>query len=889
MDAPVLPAPIAGMTRPPFPYPGLRPFEPEEWQIFFGRETMIDEVIARLAQQHLVMIHGASGSGKSSLVRAGVLPKLARQHLRHGMPWLTCAMRPSGGPLWSLATELARLEGHAEDLSRISDIMRLFNRRGATLAGVIDSLDALAGKRMCILVDQFEELFRYERETSREEAELFVDLLIGALPPAPESDAETPGPAAGNLHVVLTMRSEFLGECARFDGFAEVVNRTQYLVPPLTQPALMRAIQLPARLYGGEVTTELAQRLVADVRGKQDELPLIQHGLMLFWHDAVQSKPSETIVLGSSVLPGGASLAQLLSDHADRVMQEVAPTAADRLDVERVFRALTDINAEGQAIRRPQAFAQLATTCGIAPERLRRIIDAFRAEGVSFLTPYFPAAITERTVIDISHEALIRYWRAIADPQLGWLRREFDDGLRWRSLLFEAKEFATDRKRLLSAATTAERQRWLADRSQVWSERYGGQWPLVVRFVNASAKAVVRARRIRRLWLFPAIAMAAIAPPMMINDGLFDAFKADSDMFVGMVVIAIGGGLLANLIAMGVDYSRSLVGHISTRLRRGAADVAAVPAGIRAARLRRPWPDRWRVTWGRMKTAAYVLLLAGYVAGLGWVFRGAIMDPPKFAVDVGDAAYRDRHYAGALRWYRKAAEYGNQEAQYDLGYLYANGQGTKQDYPRAMAWYRKAADRGRPNAQSAVADLYANGQGVPQDFVLAMTWYRKAADQGDAYAENQVGWLYDTGKGVPRNDAEAIVWFRRSADHGNAVACRNTGTLYEEGSGVVRDYQAAMKWFRKGADGGDPVSFNNIGYLYENGLGVKRDYAQAMSWYRKAADKGTAAAKYHIARLYESGLGVPKDDDRAFDWMINAAEAGEARAKDWLNARRSGR
>ena len=99
MDAPTVTVGTVSATRPPFPYPGLRPFEIEEWLIFFGRETMIDEVIGRLAREHLVLIHGASGSGKSSLVRAGVLPKLARQHLRHGAQWLTCAMRPSGGPL----------------------------------------------------------------------------------------------------------------------------------------------------------------------------------------------------------------------------------------------------------------------------------------------------------------------------------------------------------------------------------------------------------------------------------------------------------------------------------------------------------------------------------------------------------------------------------------------------------------------------------------------------------------------------------------------------------------------------------------------------------------------------------------------------------------------
>ena len=109
-DDVLVPDRLLATARPPQPYPGLRPFEMEEWSIFFGREPMIDQVIELLARQRLVVVHGASGSGKSSLIRAGVLPRLARQHLRHGVPWRTAAMRPSGGPLWNLAVVLAHTE-----------------------------------------------------------------------------------------------------------------------------------------------------------------------------------------------------------------------------------------------------------------------------------------------------------------------------------------------------------------------------------------------------------------------------------------------------------------------------------------------------------------------------------------------------------------------------------------------------------------------------------------------------------------------------------------------------------------------------------------------------------------------------------------------------------
>ena len=91
------------------PYPGLRPFEADEWPIFFGREDMVDDVIDRLADRCLVLVHGSSGSGKSSLIRAGVLPRLQRMHQHNRLGWSTAAMRPAGGPLWNLQRHWRRV------------------------------------------------------------------------------------------------------------------------------------------------------------------------------------------------------------------------------------------------------------------------------------------------------------------------------------------------------------------------------------------------------------------------------------------------------------------------------------------------------------------------------------------------------------------------------------------------------------------------------------------------------------------------------------------------------------------------------------------------------------------------------------------------------------
>ena len=269
--AAALAVPALEPELPDSPYPGLRPFEKREWPVFFGRERMTEEVVDRLLERQLVFVHGSSGSGKSSLVRAGVLPRLEQYHARGGGVWRTCAMRPGDDPLGFLALALAGLAGGTDPLP----FLRLLNRGRDAAPALAGELRLGPGERACVLLDQFEELFQATGREAAEEARLFADVLVGLAGEPP------PG-----LYAVATMRSEFLGHCARFPGLVEAVNRTQYLLPPLERPDLLRAIREPATLYGGEVEAPLAERLVADAADSKDPLPLIQHALMLLWREA---------------------------------------------------------------------------------------------------------------------------------------------------------------------------------------------------------------------------------------------------------------------------------------------------------------------------------------------------------------------------------------------------------------------------------------------------------------------------------------------------------------------------------------------------------------------------------------------------------------------------
>jgi len=474
---------VFDVELPPAPYPGLRPFEKNEWPIFFGRERMCDEIIAQLLQKQLIVVHGDSGSGKSSVIRAGVLPRLEQESARTGVRWRTGIAVPGEAPLWNMAEALAKIDGGADE-ERVVELRRALNGGNAAAATLAKLIGCNASNSVCILIDQFEELFAHARRHGADEATLLTQLLVTLL------QAQTPG-----LYVVLTMRSEFLGVCARFAGFAELVNETQYLLPRMSASDLCRAIVEAARLYDGSVGMDLANRMIAEAGGSQDQLPLIQHGLMLMHHERANASPWR---LGLENCRDG--LTQSLSRHADSVMAAcVREHGVPPAVVEQIFRALTEINADGQAIRRPQTLRALLETSAAAETHVRAVIDAFRAEGVSFLRPYGVQALSEHDLVDVSHEALIRCWGKLAEKKDGWLVREFRDGLLWRALLVQTESFERDAADVIGRSVINERSAWFARHNEAWAKRYGGQWERVAKLISASEQARAAMERRERI------------------------------------------------------------------------------------------------------------------------------------------------------------------------------------------------------------------------------------------------------------------------------------------------------------------------------------------------------------------------------------------------------
>lgn len=188
----------------------------------------------------------------------------------------------------------------------------------------------------------------------------------------------------------------------------------------------------------------------------------------------------------------------------------------------------------------------------------------------------------------------------------------------------------------------------------------------------------------------------------------------------------------------------------------------------------------------------------------------------------------------------------------------------------AIDWYRIAAEQGDARASYELGTMYAKGEGVPRDYVKAAFWYRDAARRGSVRAQSSLGSAYADGQGVPRNYAEAAYWYHKAAGKGDVAAQYDLGVLYAKGQGVRQSDVNADRWYRRAAKQGDSNAQSSLGMAYANAQGVPRNYAKAAQWFRRAAEHGNSDAQYDLGVLCATGQGVPRDDIRAYKWWMLA-------------------
>lgn len=476
------------------PFPGLRPYRTEDQDFFFGREDQIFALYRLFDHSHFVAVVGSSGSGKSSLVRAGLLPLLARESVEPtGRTWKMIQMHPGDAPIGSLATAMVQQlfpdDGPNIAAARRERIRFALRRSSFGMSDALRELD-LGNASTILVVDQFEELFRYaarrqggegaEEAQRQEEATQFVQVLLAA-----SRDRSL------NVYVLLTMRSDFIGDCANFRGLPEAVSASQFLVPSLTRDQREEAIRRPIERAGATIEPALVERLLNDGGDDIDQLPVLQHCLSRLWEQAGRQREDaadrQAGSLEAATVGGGrratmndyvaiGGMTHALSQHADKVFEEVSDKA---LAVEQAFRSLAEIDSQGRIVRRARLYRDLLAETGVPADDLQAVVNRFRDDDCSFLTPPQSETpdLTDQTRVDVGHEALLRRWERVSGdprsgaPYTGWLRAEVADAREYRGLLAMAE--AKDR---IGPDSVEERwKRWTSrPRTAAWAERYGG-------------------------------------------------------------------------------------------------------------------------------------------------------------------------------------------------------------------------------------------------------------------------------------------------------------------------------------------------------------------------------------------------------------------------------
>ncbi|HEX5474624.1 MAG TPA: hypothetical protein VFX12_08200 [Vicinamibacterales bacterium] len=467
------------------PFPGLRPFEPDEDHLFFGREREIDELLRRLRSTRFLSVIGASGSGKSSLVRCGLIPSLYSGFMvAAGSSWRVAILRPGEDPIGNLAAALDAPDvlgavGELQSTNRV--LLEATLRRGTLgLVGAVRQSGIPAGENLLVIVDQFEELFRFRRSreaaNSRDEAIVFVNLLLAAA-----GQTEVP------IYVVLTMRSDFVGDCMQVQGLAEAVNDGQYLVPRMRREELRAAVTGPVAVGGAAIAPRLVLRILNDIGDNPDQLPVLQHALMRTWEYWERHAASgEPIDIADYDAVG--TLQDALSKHAEEAYADSARLGGQL--VERLFKALTDTFSDPRGVRRPTSVADLASICEASEAEVTEAIEIFRRPGRSFLMPPARIPLTSRSIVDLSHESLMRCWTRL----ITWAEEERASAAFYARLSQAAFWHDEGTAGLWRDPELALGSRWRRDNSPTaaWAARYNDSFDRAIAFLDESEQTAAR-------------------------------------------------------------------------------------------------------------------------------------------------------------------------------------------------------------------------------------------------------------------------------------------------------------------------------------------------------------------------------------------------------------
>ncbi|MBS1682475.1 MAG: hypothetical protein JST48_12250 [Bacteroidetes bacterium] len=462
------------------PFPGLRPFTMEECYLFFGREGQVDDILLKLSANRSITVMGYSGSGKSSLMFCGLLPVLYGGFMTEsGAFWGILTSRPGSSPINNLTesilnylVEAKRIEAEDAPIHKaiINSVLRSGPHGLIELARFIQKDE---NENIFFLIDQFEELFRFAESGNEEavnEATAFVNLILTAV-----EQKNVP------IYIALNMRSDFVGDSTRFQGLTEMINASNYLVPQMTREQKRMAIEGPVAVSGAKISARLVKRLLNDVGDNQDQLPILQHAMMRTWdYWLTNHDPGEPIDIRHYNSIG--KIEQALSLHANEAYEELSVRQKEIAEI--LFKSITEKNQENQGLRRPAKVELIAELTQSQEKEVLDVIENFRKPGRSFLMPGSQVALSADSVVELSHESLMRIWTRLSS----WVEEEFESAQMYKRVSEASAMYQIGRTSLWRPPDLQLALNWQKKQrpTRSWAQRYDVAFERAIVFLDTS-------------------------------------------------------------------------------------------------------------------------------------------------------------------------------------------------------------------------------------------------------------------------------------------------------------------------------------------------------------------------------------------------------------------
>jgi hypothetical protein len=559
------------------PYKGLQYFDEADADRFFGRELLTAKVTGRLHQDRFLAVIGASGSGKSSLVRAGVIPALRRGErlADDSLPpassaqWLIHLLTPSAHPLEALAASLMR---EAESTSAVASLQQELAQNPNTLSLAARQLLARQGRqRLLLVIDQFEELFTLCRQP--EEWQAFIDNVVTA---AASGDSRP-------ITILIVLRADFYAQCAQHDRLRQLVSQQQEYIGAMSRDELARAIIQPAALGEWQLQEGLVELMLDDAGNEPGALPLLAHALRETWG----RRRGRTLTLSAYRETGGVRGA--IAHTAETIFQQRL-TPAKQFIARAIFIRLTELGETAAAgeravpdTRRRVQFAELITRT-TDTQTLNAVLDIL-IDARLITTSLTPPQ--ESPVIEVAHEALIREWPTLRQ----WLDENRAGLLRHRQLTNDVNEWLRndrDPGYLYRGARLQQTVDWMAqppDPLSLSEQEFLQASLAAVAAEEKRAQQLAYAQRRQRFLIGLAVVLLLALTGLAANLlGAFDALRQPGQMRgafnIAVAEMAVSGDLpresgsavsariASSLAPAFVDVGNVQVWHDSPELRR---------------------------------------------------------------------------------------------------------------------------------------------------------------------------------------------------------------------------------------------------------------------------------------------------------------------------------